>query len=305
MDLHHLWLFHKVAQNLSFTKTAEELYISQPNISVQIKKLEEALGLKLIEKYGKTIYLTQYGQFVYSYSQRIFALVGEMEDEIGFLKGEMHGKLNIGASNSPGIYIIPHILGIFKEKYPNVKNNLHIGNSYEIQSMMTVNQVDFAIIGGMLELPKSFYVEKLIDDSMVIVMSPKHPLAEHSYVDIKMLIGQSFIAHEPASNLYNAMESIITKELHIPLNISMTLGSVDAIKHAVIANLGISIIPLCAVRQDINLGLLKTVNVENMAWKYAYNLVYPKDKNLTLPAKKMIQTIKDTIRDIVEGQIHR
>lgn len=304
MDLHHLWLFHKVAQNLSFTKTAEELYISQPNISVQIKKLEKALGLKLIEKYGKAIYLTQYGRLVYSYSQKIFGLVGQMKDELDLLKGEMHGKLNIGASNTPGIYIIPYILGIFKERFPEVKNNLHIGNTYEIQSMMAISEVDFAIIGGILNLPKSFYVEKLIDDSMVIVMSPKNPLAEHRYIDARMLIGQSFIAHEPASNLYDAMQHIITKELHLPLNISMTLGSVDAIKHAVTANLGISIMPLCAVRQDIHLGLLKTVNIENIERNYSYSLAYyPKDKNLTPLAKKMIQTIKDTIHDIVDAQI--
>ncbi len=300
MDLHHLWLFHKVAQNLSFTKTAEELYISQPNISVQIRKLEETIGLKLIEKYGKTIYLTQYGQLVYSYSQRIFALVGEMEDEIDLLKGKMHGKLNIGASNTPGIYIIPYLLGIFKNRYPDVKNNLHIGNTYEIQSMMTVNQVDFAVIGGVLDLPKAFNVEKLADDTMVLVASPDHPLSNLSIISADMLAGQPFITHEPASNLYNAVENIVTKELHIPMTVSMTLGSVDAIKHAVIANLGISMLPLSAVRQDLHLGLLKTMKVENVKWKYAYNLVYPKDKELTLPAKKMIQIIRDTICDIVE-----
>src|SRR5665647_2758199 len=105
MELHHLWLFYKVAQNLSFTKAAEELYISQPTISVQVKKLEQAIGLKLIENYGKNIYLTHYGQLVYSYAQKIFSMVEEMESEISLLKGEMSGNLSIGASNTPGTYI--------------------------------------------------------------------------------------------------------------------------------------------------------------------------------------------------------
>lgn len=297
MELHHLWLFYKVAQNLSFTKAAEELYISQPTISVQVKKLEQAIGLKLIENYGKNIYLTHYGQLVYSYAQKIFSMVEEMESEISLLKGEMSGNLSIGASNTPGTYIIPQIIGLFKEKYPDVKNSLHIGSTYEVQNMLIENHVDFAVIGGSIDLPKSYIVEKLSDDIMVMIMSPKHPLAEYKNVNARMLMGQAFIAHELTSNLYDAVKYIITKDLHLPMNISMTLGSVDAIKHAVYANLGISILPLCSVKQDIDLGLLSTINVENREWKYAYNLVYHRDKNLTLPIKRMIQIIRETMEE--------
>jgi len=301
MDLHHLWLFYKVAQNLSFTKTAEELFISQPTISVQVKKLENDLGLKLIEKYGKQIYLTNYGKIVYSYAEKIFIIINELENEISSLKGNIQGTLNIGASNTPGIYILPYIMGIFKERYPDVKNNLHIGNTYEIQNVITLNQVDFAIIGGKIELPKSFYIEKLIDDALVIVASPNNPLSEYSVIDKRMLMGQLFIGHERNSNLYNAMEYIVTRDIGLPLNIAMTLGSIDAIKHAVYANLGISIVPMASVKKDIKSGSLKILNVENKQWKYAYNLVYHRDKFITLPAKKMIQTIKEKIGDILEN----
>jgi DNA-binding transcriptional LysR family regulator len=299
MDLYHLWLFHNVSQNLSFTKTAEALHISQPTISMQVKKLEDEVGLKLFERYGRNIYLTQYGEILYSYSQKIFNLVEEMKAEIHSIKGEMFGKLNIGASNTPGIYILPDIMGTFKEKYPNVKTNLHIGNTYEIQSMMVLNQVDIAVIGGELDLPKSFYAEKLIDDLMVLVVSPNHPLANYDYIDRRLLANQMYIAHESNSNLYNAIEKIVKKNLKLPFNTAMTLGSVDAIKHAVAANLGISIVPLTSVKQDIQLGMLKRISVEGRVWTYPYNLVYYKDRNLTIPTKVMIQTIKEKIGRIV------
>jgi len=297
MDLHHLWLFYKVAQNLSFTKTAEELYISQPTVSVQVKKLEEGIGLKLIEKYGKNIYLTQYGQLVYKYADRIFGVVEEMESEISALKGSMSGKLNIGASNTPGTYIIPRIIGVFREKYPEVKNILHIGSTHEIQNKLMDNQVDFAVVGGNVELPKSFHIEKLMDDCMVIIVNPSHPLASQEYITPDELNEQALIAHEVTSNLYDAMEYFITKDLRLPMKVSMTLGSVDAIKHAIYANLGISLVPLCSVKQDIQLGLLSMLKVKDRDWRYPYNLVYHKDKNITLPFKRMVETIKKTMKE--------
>jgi DNA-binding transcriptional LysR family regulator len=298
MDLHHLWLFYKVAQNLSFTKTAEELFISQPTISVQVKKLEQSIGLKLLELHGKNIYLTQYGQVVFGYAQKIFSLVEDMEGEISLLKGRMSGNLNIGASNTPGIYIIPGILGQFKRKYPDVKTSLHIGTTYEVQNMLINNMVDFAVIGGEMDLPKAYIADKLAVDNMIIIVSPDHPLAEYHTINTRMLMGQEFIVHEPASNLYDAVEKIITRDLNLPMNVALTLGSVDAIKYAVRANLGISIIPQCAARQDISLGLLKSVQVENMEWKYSFSLVYHKDKNMTLPIKMMIQTIKENSKEM-------
>lgn len=301
MELHHLWLFHKVAKNLSFTKAARELYLSQPTVSVQINKLEKAIGLKLFEKNGKNLCLTQCGQLVHSYTKNIFSLIAEMESEINLLKGEISGRLSIGASNTPGIYIIPRIIGKFKEKYPGIKTDLRIGGTFDVEKMIIVDQVDFAVIGGKVKLPKTFIVEKIIDDSMVMITSPRNPLARFEFVEPKMLADQPFITHESTSNLYNAMKHIYKNDLRVPMNIFMALGSVDSIKHAVMADLGISIIPMSAAKQDIDLGLLNVVKILNCNWKYAYSFVYHKDRNLAVPARMMIKIIKDTIGDIVTG----
>jgi len=301
MELYPLWLFHKVAQNMSFTKTSKELHISQPAISKQIKKLEEELGMKLIEKSGKNIYLSKDGQFIYEYTKKIFSLIEEMEAQIPKLREKMLGHINIGASNTPGIYVLPKILGEFKEKYPEVKINLHIGNTYEIQNQLLIGRMDFAVIGGKIPEKENIVIEKLVEDFMVLVCSPTNKLAQLNFVDKNMLIDQDFITHESHSNLYEIVEEIVRTELRIPLNIALMLGSIDAIKNAVSANLGISIMPYVSVKQDVLLGNLKVLNCENRVWKYSYNLVYLKNKKLSLPAKILLQIIRERTKGIVLG----
>ncbi|MGB9839333.1 LysR family transcriptional regulator [Thermovenabulum sp.] len=303
MELYALWLFHKVAQNMSFTKTSEELHISQPAISKQIKKLEEELGLKLIEKYGKNIYLSKDGQFIFEYTKKIFALIEEMESQIPKLREKMLGHINIGASNTPGIYVLPKILGEFKGKYPEVKINLHIGNTYEIQKQILIGRLDFAVIGGEISEKESVEIERLVDDFMVLVCSPTNKLALLNFVERNQLVDQDFITHEPHSNLYEIVEDIIKTDLKIPLNIGLMLGSIDAIKNAVSANLGISIMPYISVKQDIALGHLKLLNCENKVWKYSYNLVYLKNRRLPVPAKILLQMIRERTRDVVLNHI--
>lgn len=300
MDLHYLRLFHIVARNLSFSKTAEELHISQPAISMQIKNLEEQLGFKLIERYGRTISLTKEGQIIYNYSERIFELVNEMEDELNHLKGRMLGKINIGASNTPGVHILPQIIGAFKEKNPDVTVSLHIGTTQEIHDKLLQDEIDFAIVGGEIELNKSFSIEKLVEDIMVLIVSPSNPLSCYEYIDRKMLSGEQYITHDETSQLYKMIEKIIAA-LRLPFKVAMTLGSVDAINHAVAANIGISFVPFTSARENIQLGLLKKVNVENRVWKYPYSLVYNQKKQFTAPIIIMLEMIKSQIKKIVTG----
>ena len=300
MDLHHLKIFHIVARNLSFSKTAYELHISQPAISMQIKNLEDELGFKLLERYGRTIFLSKEGQIMYSYTQKIFDLVTEMESEVNIFKGKMVGKISIGASNTPGIHVLPQIIGLFKEKHPDVKVNLHIGSTSEIHSKLIENELDFAIIGGEIDLHKTFIVEKLVEDILVLIVSPSNPLSSHEYIDRKMLTNQQYITHEESSQLYKAMEKLITK-MKLPFNVVMTLGSIHAITHAVAANIGISFVPYTSVHTDIRMGLLKKVSVENKVWKYPYSLVYNQKKNFTAPILIILEMVRSQIKRIMAG----
>ena len=300
MNLHYLWLFYNVAQHLSFSKAADELLLSQPTISMQIKKLESELGITLFDRFGRNIYLSREGQFVFGYAKKIFEMVRELEDEIAIQKGQITGNIHIGTSNAPGIDILPHILGIFKQSYPDIHVHLHIGNTYEILNMIKTNEVDFAVIGGDYDYKKSFKTKKLLEDSIVLIASPKNPLTQKNHVKSKDLIPQSFILHEPDSNLYHTTQDIIENHLNIPLHISMILGNITAINHAVAANLGISLVPQSSVKLHLEKGMVKKVSVEDKVWKYPFNLVYYRDKNFNVPTKLLMKTIEEKISYFIE-----
>lgn len=299
MDLHYLWLFYKVAQHLSFSKAAEELHLSQPTVSMQIKKLESDLGVTLLDRFGKKIYLSSEGQFVFRYAEKIFDTVKELEEQIAFRKGQIIGNIHIGTSNTPSVHILPYLLGMFKQCYPEINAHLHIGNTYEILNMISTNQVDFAVIGGTYDYTKNFIVKKLYDDKMIMIASPQNPLSQKDFVRAKDLIDQFFIAHEPDSNLYHTTQYIIKNDLNIPLHTSMILGNITAINHAVAANLGISLVPLSSAKYLLEKGIVQKISVEDKAWKYPFYLVYYRDKNLSVPSKLLIKTIEEKIFDFI------
>jgi DNA-binding transcriptional LysR family regulator len=299
MDLHYLWLFYRVAKAHSFSKAAEELMLSQPAISKQVKNLESELGINLFDRFGKNIYLSREGEFVYSYAEKIFETVKELEDQLAIKKGKVIGNIHIGASNTPGVYIMPHVLGIFKRNFPDINAHLHIAHTSEILNMIITNQVDFAIIGGDYDYKKTVTAEKLLYDSVIMIGSPKNPLTKKAYVRAEDLINQPFISHQPDSNLYNATQSILKNDLNISLKISMILGNISAINHAVAANLGISLVPLSSVKRHLESGMVRKIQVEEKVWKYPFYLVYYSDKKLSIPSKLLIDTIKDKIHNFV------
>lgn len=297
MDLHYLWLFYKVAQHQSFSKAAEELLLSQPTISMQVKKLESELGITLFDRFGKNIYLSREGEFIFSYANKIFETVKELEDQLAVQKGKIIGNIHIGASNTPGAYILPYLIGAFKQQYPDINAHLHIGNTHEILNMIITNQIDFAVIGGDYDYKKTFITKKLLDDTVIMIGSPKNPLTQKEHVLAQDLKNLPFIAHEPDSNLFDYTQHIIKSDLGITSNISMVLGNISAIKNAVAADLGISIVPLSSVKRDLETGMVRKISVVDKAWKYPYNLVYYRDKNFNLPLKLLIKNIEDKIHD--------
>ncbi|MDD3173783.1 MAG: LysR family transcriptional regulator [Herbinix sp.] len=295
MDLHYLELFNTIAAHSSFKKASEVLHISQPALSIQIKKLENQTSLKLFYKTNNKIYLSESGLLLYGYTKKIFSIVDEMEHNISSLNTTVGGTINLGGSNTPGTYILPAVIGEMKKRYPSVTINLHIANTSEITTLIDNGTLDVAVNGGNCNYNNYIYVEKLFDDRLVIIASPENKLCEKEYIDIEDLSEESFIVHEKTSQLYTCYK-ILIDEINIPKNISMFLGNIDAIKHAVNANLGISFIPYYAVKFEIQMGMLKELKLKSAAFDYPYNLVYNKNKNLSLTTNKFIEVLKDICR---------
>lgn len=291
MNLNTLRIFNTLAAELSFSKTAHLLYISQPAVSIQIKKLEKELGFNLFERSGKNLYLTDNGEQLYEYTKKIFSIVEEMESRLITQASNAKGLIEIGASNSPGNYILPQILVEFKNMFPDVTTNLHIGHTHEIERLVTENRVDFAINGGDIHYGDKVHSEELLRDRIVFVTSQSSRLANRKDVKIDELSNEKFIAHEKTSMLYKLVEEIFDEQ-KVPVQIVMTLGHIDAIKKAVTLDLGISALPESTVKPDLENGLLKQFEIKDKSWFYSYYLVYHKERHQSPASKSLMELIR-------------
>lgn len=296
MDLHYLEIFNMIAKHSSYKKASEILHISQPALSIQIKKLEIQTDLKLFYRTGNRIYLTEDGLMLYEYTNKIFTLVEDMESFISNRNEYIGGTINLGGSNTPGTYILPIAIGEMKKQYPSVTYNLHIANTSEITTLIENGSLDVAVIGGNDNYASFIYSEKLFNDKLVVVASPMNRLSRKEKIKIKDLSEESFVVHEKTSQLYTSFR-VFAKKHGIVQNIGMYLGSIDAIKNAVYANLGISIMPYYAVKTEIENGLLKELDIGCGRYDYPYSLVYNTNKKLSLTTQKFIEVLKKVCND--------
>jgi len=299
MDIHYLKLFNTLATQLSFSKAASLLFISQPAVSMQLKKLQDDLGIKLFDKIGKNINLNENGKILFEYTERIFSLVEEAENHLYSSNDVIRGTVHLGSSNTPAAYIIPRLLGEYMEIYPDVKMNLHVGNTDEIEHMIFDNKVDFAISGGNVSNGLHVEVERIAADRMVIVASPFHPLSSLQSVEAQDLAKERFISHQPNSQLFLYVQSILAELLLAPV-ITLHLGGIDAIKQAIMANLGIAIIPYMAVRTELKLKLFRELKLEGKSWEYPYHLIFRKNRFQTAASLKMIEIFKSGFSRIID-----
>ncbi|MDF2545212.1 MAG: LysR family transcriptional regulator [Anaerosolibacter sp.] len=291
MDLHYLKLFHIVATNLSFSKTATQLHISQPAISMQIKKLEDDLGMPLFDRLGRNIYLNGHGKLLYEYTSKIFHLVEEAENKIQEMEDKIWGSLFIGCTNAPSIYVMPEIISQYRSLYPLVRVHLHLGNTYDIHNLMKLNQIDFAIIGGTIPDHPNIRSHKLWEDQVVLVASPENPLVDSDALTRDQLLDQNIIAHDYQSKLYELAE-LIYKDLSLPFQPAMLIGSVETMKYLVAENHGIAILPYIAVKRELKDGRLKEIKFSNRNWQYDYHMVYHKNKETVPSMTRLIYLVE-------------
>lgn len=297
MDLHYLEIFNAVAQYSSFKKASEILHISQPALSIQMKKLEAQTSLKLFYRTGNKVYLSESGLMLYDYTQKIFCIIEEMKDNISNMKDVLNGTINLGGSNTPGTYILPIAIGEMKKLYPAVTINLHIANTSEITTLIDNGALDIAINGGDNSYNNYIYSEILYYDRLSLIASPESRLSNKEHIVIEDLAGESFIVHEKTSQIYTCYKSFIEK-YNLPKNIGMYLGSIDAIKHAVNANLGITYIPYYAVKFEVEKGYLRELKLGPDVYDYPYSLIYNRDKNLSLTLQKFIEVLRQVFQNL-------
>ncbi len=258
-----LQVFQTVARLLSFTKAAEELHMTQPAVTFQVRQLEEQFNTRLFDRTHNRISLTDAGKRVHECAGRIFELYAEMDNSVRELTGDISGVLILGASTTIAEYMLPVLLGDFKTKYPDITIRLKVANTDGIVSQVENNTIDL----GVVEAPvnnKNLVVEKCRTDHLVLIVPPGHELAKEAVVPIQRVADYPFICREEGSGTREVMiESMHEAGVSTAdLNIAMELGSLEAIKGAVESGMGVSILSNATIQKELKLGTLVAVQLE-------------------------------------------
>jgi DNA-binding transcriptional LysR family regulator len=258
-------LFCKIADLKSFSRAAESLSLTQPTASGHIKNLEEEFGVRLFDRLGREVTLTEAGKILYDFAQQIIALRQEAVDAMTEYAGAHRGALQIGASSIPGDYLLPRVLGQFKKAYPNVHLCLKIEDSGVISQQVLDGGVDLGVVGAKLSDNRLVY-EAFAKDELILIVPPDHPWANRKSVSVKELEGHPFLQREEGSGTRRIMEERLSPLGLKPneLTTIAELGSNEGIREAVKAGMGISILSRLAVRSDLEAGLLNEITLDEV-----------------------------------------
>ncbi len=283
LNLHQLATFQVVARHCSFVRAAEELHFSQPAVSAQVRQLEEALGVKLFDQIGRKTHLTQAGEELYLYSQKIFSLIDETLDTMEALRSPHYGRLSVGADTTVGSYVIPGLLGKFHRIYPEVDITLDVVNRAALVEALVSNRIDIAIVGTVPnDIPVE--IEPFARNELVLVAAPTHRLAGCSKIPLAELAKEHFLLREVGSGTRAALEAVF-QEAGLPLLVSMQVGNNSAIKQGVAAGLGVALISRVALDMELETNRLVILDVEGFPIIRQWRIVHLKDKNLSATAR--------------------
>ena len=256
-----LKIFHTVARLLNFTKAAEELHMTQPAVTFQIRQLEEQFNTRLFDRTHNKVTLTDVGKQVYSYSERILKLYEEMTRNITEMTGDVSGAVTLGASTTIAEYMLPLLIGEFKNKFPEVMINLRESNTEDIVSMVENNDIDLGIVEGSVN-NKNLVVEECKMDHLVVIMPNNHMLASEKKLRVEDFVSYPFISREHGSGTQEVITNYVEKHGNgEDLNICFELSSPEAIKGAVEAGMGLSIVSRATIIKELKLGTLTAVEL--------------------------------------------
>ena len=298
LTLRQLQCFAAVARKLSYTKAAQELHLTQPAVSMQIRQLEQQAGLALTEQFGKQVHLTEAGKEVYRYARSILQQVDEMDDVLDRLKGLSGGRLKIAAISSSN-YFAPKLLGTFQERFPDVVVSMNVVNQSAVLRSVLDNEVDMAIMG---QPPKDPNIEAIpfMENPLIIVAPPGHRLAKRKRIQLKELEKEVFLIREPGSGTRGAMERFFQQN-KLKLNTGMGMGSLSSIKQGVQANLGLGLLPRGAVRMELQLGHLVELKVKGLPIARHWFVVLHKDKRLSVAAGAFKSLLTDEAVELLKS----
>jgi DNA-binding transcriptional LysR family regulator len=288
-------VFEAAARHGSFTRAAEELFLTQPTVSMQIKQLTKSVGLPLFEQVGKRLYLTEAGRELYATCRQIFDTIAQFEMKVADLKGLKQGQLRLAVITTAK-YFIPRLLGPFCQLYPGIEISLQVTNHEGILERMTNNMDDLYIMSQVPEHLDVSY-QQFLENPLVVLAPINHPLSKEKNIPIQRLADEPFIMREPGSGTRRAVQQLFDQH-GVTVKVKLELGSNEAIKHAIAGGLGISVLSRHTLLPDS--GDLTILDVEHFPIKRDWYMVYPSGKQLSIVARTYFEYLLDAAKQIVE-----
>ncbi|WLV25042.1 LysR family transcriptional regulator [Aciduricibacillus chroicocephali] len=268
-----LKVFVTVAEKKSFSRTAEELHMTQPAVSQYIRAFEETMGTRLLERTNKYVRLNKAGEIVYHHAKEIIGLYEKMHNLVDDLTKKARGPLTIGASHTFGEYVLPWIIATLQREYPDIEPEVIIGNTTEIANLVDTHQLDAGIVEGKL-LNHHLELQPLGNDFMYAVASPDHPIFNHGneLLELEATKDMVWIAREKGSGTREAMDEMFEQFEFEPVRL-MQFGSNQPIKEAVKAGLGISLLSRWAIQKELEYGELKMVKIAGLPFERQFSII--------------------------------
>jgi DNA-binding transcriptional LysR family regulator len=290
MLLQQLKIFHAVAKHSGFSRASEYLGLSQPALSISIKKLEDDFGIQLFERFGRRIRLTDAGKIVEEYVARIMCDVSEMRQAVDEIKGLEGGQLRCGAVTTVAIYLLPKTLVAFRKRFPKVETQLFVGRGAEIAKKVLSNELDLGFVGGAEPTSSTLNVRGYFTDELVVITSRDHFLAGVERVSPKRLSGLPLILGRKESYVRKMIEQNL-EAAAIQCRHVMEVENTEVIKAAVAEGLGISIISLARIPHEIKNGLLIPIRILGVPMKREFWVIMRKGKVPSGPMKAFLELV--------------
>ena len=290
ITLHQLEVFEALARSGSFTRAAEELFLTQPTVSQQIKQLTKAVGLPLFEVVGKRLYLTDAGKEILTVSQDITERLSQMEMTLADIKGLKQGNLRLAVTTTAK-YFVPRLLGAFRQSYPGIKIFLKVTNRQRLLERLAENRDDLYILG---QLPSNLDINlcPFLENPLVAIAPHNHPLAQEKNIPLQRLAEEPFIMRESGSGTRMAVENFFAQN-KATLKVEMEIGSNEAIKHAIVGGLGVSVLSRYVLALEGANGPLSILDVEGLPLQLHWYIVYSASKQLSIVARTFLEYLLD------------
>lgn len=299
MNFHQLHIFYTVSERGSFSAAALTLHMTQPAVTMQIQALEDYFGAKLFDRSTKKIMLSEAGRTLMPFALRSMQLMRETDQAMSAFTHMLEGRLQLGAILTIGEYVLPRLLGPFGREYPNISIMMKVMNTTQIMEEINKHQLNFGLIEAPVSHP-DMVIEPVMGDELKLIVPQGHPLADQSEVALSDALEYPFVLREQGSGTRRVMEEQLVAKGLDPgaMRIVMELGSTGAVKSAVEAGLGITIISTSSVKHEVALGLLKIVNLTDASFKRQFYAIHLKSTLLPISAV----TFLSFLRQHADGQ---